>query len=645
MSSLNIAATALNADLAALQVIGHNIANVNTDGYSRQTIQLASAGGQQTGAGFFGQGVVVANVARAYDTNLQRTALQTASVSASDDIRYQQLQSLENLFPLGSAGLGNALNTALNSWVDVASSPTDLTARTVAISSAQDFTTQLNSTAANLDQLRLSANSQIGGMVGTINTLAAQIADVNQRIVAAQGGSGQPNDLMDQRDQLIKQLNQYVQTTSVTATDGSVNLFVAGSQPLVMGAVPSKLTAVQDATDPSHTSISIQQSSGTFPVNQSFLGGGQLNGLLTFVNKDISQAFNYLGRLGLSLGTQVNTQSHLGLDLNGNAGIDFYSIPALPAGIPATGNGGTAGATIQVANPTQLQASDYQIQFSGPNAGSIVRTSDGATVAQFNSTASPITVDGLSFNITGSAAAGDIVTLKPYEAVARNLGVAVSSPQNVAASSPLLVTPTLQPTSGLTVSAAYLTSGSLPTSPATLPTVTLTYSSGSGSFTVTDSGGNNLGTIAYVPGQPLTFQENLSGGNVVSYSVKLAGAPANGDVVTLTQGTGTQMNQNSGNAQAMLALRDVPSFNGVGLADGYTTVFSAVASNVQGGKSAAQFSDTAATSAQSALSNVTGVNLDEEASRLMQFQQAYQAAAKFMQTANSTFSTLIQAFS
>jgi len=419
----------------------------------------------------------------------------------------------------------------------------------------------------------------------------------------------------------------------------------AGSQPLVMGAVPSKLTAVQDATDPSHTSISIQQSSGTFPVNQAFLGGGQLNGLLTFVNKDISQAFNYLGRLGLSLGTQVNTQSHLGLDLNGNPGIDFYSIPALPVGIPATGNAGTAGATMQVANPTQLQASDYQIQFSGPNAGSIVRTSDGATVAQFNSTATPITVDGLSINITGSAAAGDIVTLKPYEAVARNLGVAVSSPQNVAASSPLLVTPTLQPSSGMTVSSAYLTSGSLPTLPATLPTVTMTYSSASGSFTVTDSGGNNLGTIAYVPGQPLTFQENLGGGNVVSYNVNLAGAPANGDVVTLAQGSGTQMNQNSGNAQAMLALRDVPSFNGVGLADGYTTVFSAVASNVQGGKSAAQFSDTAATSAQSALSNVTGVNLDEEASRLMQFQQAYQAAAKFMQTANSTFTTLIQAFS
>ena len=645
MDTLAIASRGLSANLAALQVIGHNISNANTDGYSRQRVELQSAGGQYTGEGFFGTGVQVTDVTRAYDAYLTRDALQTQALSSSDAIHYQKLQQLENLFPLGETGLGATMNTALNAWVDVSASPTDLTARTVAISTAQDFTARLRDTAATLDELRLTSKIQTDSVVGAINTLAGQIADLNQRIMAAQGASAAPNDLLDQRDQLIRKLNQHVQTTTVPASDGSLTVFVGGSQALVVGSSAGTMAAVADPIDASKLSIVVKQSSGTFPINEDFLGGGELQGLLTFINKDVPDAFNSLGRMALSLATQFNDQHRLGLDLNGKPGGDFYSVPALPDGYPAASNTGNAVASITVADPKAFEASDYQIQFTGAGAGNVIRLSDGQATAF---TSSPITVDGLQFTLTGAAAAGDQITLRPFAAVARDLDVAIASPQELAAASPLKVTPNLLPGSGIGIESVYLSSGSLPAAPGTVPTLTASYD-GAGNFNFTASSGAIVGsgTLAYSPGKPLEVQVN-DGGNLLTYRITLRGSPAysstasTGDVLTIAQGTGAEMKQNSGNGKALLDLRDSASFNGVSLADGYTSVFSKVAVQVQNAKSAATFSNAAATTAETARSNVSGVNLDEEAARLLQYQQSYQAAAKFMQVARSTFDTLIQ---
>ena len=171
-SALTIGARALTTNLAALQVIGHNIANVNTEGYSRQSVQLSTSGYQQFGNGFYGKGVEITTVERSYNAYLTREARSTSSVAAADTARLARLNQLESLFPTGNSGLGTAINDMLNAWSDVSSSPGNLTARVVVLSEAEDFATRLRNTAGQLDLMALNSQQQAEGIVGDVNKLA-----------------------------------------------------------------------------------------------------------------------------------------------------------------------------------------------------------------------------------------------------------------------------------------------------------------------------------------------------------------------------------------------------------------------------------------------------------------------------------------
>lgn len=642
MSSLNIASRALTTNLAALQVVGHNIANVNTPGFSRQTVQLSTAGAQNSGSGFFGKGVELTAISRAYNAFLTADALSTSSVAASDEARFQRLQQLESLFPLGEDSLGVALNNALNAWSAVTSSPTDSTARTVVIARAEELASRLRDTAFKLEDLRLTSATQLKSTQETINTLATKIADINLRIVEASGAGRSPNDLLDQRDQLLADLNKQVQTSTVQADDGSLTVFIAGSQPLVLGGRASQVEVRQSLRDPQRYDLFLDQAGQSVEVNQDFLGGGTLKGVLQFVNKDLPTSVNTLGRLTTSLVAQVNAQHRLGLDLNGNPGGDFYTLAAMPSGV-----GGPGTATIQpsVVDPTALVATDYELRFDplDPNNVRVTRLADGSfedltvdTVGLPNN----VQIDGLRFNITaGAVAAGDIYTLRPYTNAASSIDVAIAQPQALAAASPVKLDTSLGLTSSLAVESLRLRAGS----PNAIPVdgISLAWNPANNGFDIRlPPDPTVVGTVTYTPGEEMVFSVANA-----TYSLTLRGAPAAGDALQLSRGNGTEMNQNFGNAQALLDLRDVPSFAGVTLGDGYISVFSELAGTVQAGKFAAQFSSTAATNAEAVRSNYSAVNLDEEAARLLQYQQAYQAVAKFLQTAQGTFDILINSFS
>ncbi|MDP3522546.1 MAG: flagellar hook-associated protein FlgK [Hydrogenophaga sp.] len=649
MSSLNIASRALTTNLAALQVVGHNIANVNTPGFSRQSVQLTTAGGQNTGSGFFGKGVEMVGVDRAYSSFLTIDALSTSSVAASDDARYQRLQQLEALFPLGESSLGVTLNNALNAWSAVTSSPTDSTARTVVIARAEELAARLRDTGAKLEDLRLTSSTQLEATRVTINTLATKIAEVNMRIVEASGAGRSPNDLLDQRDQLMADLNQHVQTTSVLGDDGALTVFVAGSQPLVLGGRASEIVVARSDADPLRTDVFIRQAGQDVPLNESFLGGGSLKGILQFVNTDLPNTVNALGRLTASLVAQVNAQHRLGLDLNGQPGGNIFSLAAMPTGV---GTPGGAQVTPTVVDPTALVATDYELRFTTATDGVLTRRADGSTQA-FSvvdaTTPSPLFVDGLRFDFAAPAntQAGDVYTLRPYSRAAASIDVAIAQPQSLAAASPVKLQTNLGLTSSLTVESLRLTGGSAAGVP--VAGFGLAWNTGTGAFDLQVPPPPSGITVVtppgpYTPGEPMTFTID-NNGVLASYSLTLRGAPQAGDSFSLSRGTGTEMNQNFGNAQGMLDLRDVPSFGGVTLADGYVSVFSTLAGTVQAGKFAAEFSTTAATNAETVRANYSAVNLDEEAARLLQYQQAYQAVAKFLQTAQSTFDVLMNSFS
>lgn len=633
MSSLNIGARALNANLAALQVIGNNIANVNTPGYSRQNVIQQTSGYQQMGNGYFGKGMEIATVERSHNAYLTREAQMTGSVAAADALRYARLQQLESAFPTGTAGLGAALNDMLNAWSDVASSPGNLTARVVVIAKGEELASRLRNTASQLDALRQTTQQQVEGTVNVINGLAQDLAKINTRITESQGSGHTPNDLLDQRDQILGELSKLVQISTVPADDGAVSVFVAGSQPLVLGSRANALAAGRDSTDTSRTALSFVQGGVSTPLGDASLGGGELAGLMRFMNDDLADTQNLLGRMALATATTVNTQHALGVDLKGNPGQNFFIPPAAAIGLPAPGNTGTATVSAGVADPTALIASDYELRFDAGGIN-VVRLSDGTSTPV---PALPAVIDGLTFNVdAGAAAVGDRFLLRPFEAAARNLQVAIGSPDRLAAASPVMVTPGTANGGGLSVESLYASSASANlTDP-----VTITFLA-DGSFTATGLGpGNpppdNVGPPAsynFKPGQSITLN---------GWSLTLRGSPGTGDSFSIGASPPGSIAQNAGNGTGMLALRDLPTFEGVPLSDGYVSLFSDVGTRVQGAEFAADFSGQIATTAETARTNVAGVNLDEEAARLLQYQQAYQAAAKFLQIAQSTFDSLLQ---
>lgn len=709
-NSLNIARSAVTSNWAAFEVIGHNIANVTTEGYTRQTVDMQARTGSQLGSSlnFFGQGVNVASVERQYSGFLTREAQATKSVAAGDAAHYMRLQQLEELFPMGETGMGEVINGALNAWVDVASSPTDLTARAVALTSAEDLATRLQATTSGLDELRVSSTQQLNGTLDSINTLAKSIATLNAQVM--QSGDEVSNDLLDQREQAITDLNKYVQTSTVADAHGGLTVFVAGGQPLVLGGTafqlknatdPSVKNASQFApTDPMQVAVVLDRGDGQpTALNPQMLGGGELSGLMQFVNHDLTDTQNAVGRLAMSLAVQMNEQHRLGIDLNGQAGGDLFSlqggyvstdatsgavnISALPA-LRSDGQRAEGTVAATVTDPTALKASNYELQFGAPDPvtgdpqGQIVRLSDGVSVPfsadagtgklSFGSAPSVATeFDGLSFAIDvdplkPQPAAGDRYLFKPFADVSRNINMAVTQPAGVAVASPVYASFASANTGSMGLQSLSLSAASpslkdvMAAGP--LPDISLQYgainpgefdlSASTGTVEFVDANGTTLtSTPKYIPGETLNIKWSDGGGNSLTYALTLRGTPADTDSLTVRSAIPSAADpaagfiQNAGNANAMLALRDQASLDGVTLSNGYTSVFSVVANKAQAGRLAAEFSDTKAMAAENARSSQSGVNLDEEAARLLQYQKAYEAAAKYLQVIQANFDTLL----
>ncbi len=626
---LNIGTSALLSNQQVLRTTGNNIANVHTQGYTRQTVKLEAVQGQYQGKGYDGGGVDAVTVLRNHSDMLTRQVALTGSIAAADEKRLEQLRKLEDLLPGGATGLGAAMGDMLNAFSDVANAPTDLTARTVVLARADELAARFRSAAGNMHNLRDSLRLELAEEVRMVNSLASRIANVNREVANALGSGHTPNDLLDQREELLRELNTHVQTTTIAANDGTLSVFVASSQPLVLGTRASSV-ALQpgDFGDPLRSKLTMQRDGVTAVMHEAMLGGGSLAGLLRFGNTDLADAGNLLGRMALALGTVVNQQHSLGLDLSGNPVGNLFTLGPIPDALPALANSG--GASVQVAvqaSPASgapaLAPSDYEIIFTGASTGSIRRATDGQ-VTTFSTV--PAQIDGLDLQVTGTANAGDRFLITPYRQVIQNMDVAFASPRSLAVASPVVATAGTTNLGSLTLQTL------LPRqADANLAqTVTLTFT-GAGSFNVTGTGTGNPTGVAYAPGQPISFN---------GWSLTLKGSPQPGDTYTVQANAFPAID--AGNAHAMLAIRDLALFDGADTTDGYAALLSDIGVRVQSAGFASAVSRSIADTATKDQAAVSGVNLDEEAAKMLQFQQAYQASAKILQVSQTLFDTLIQ---
>ncbi len=653
---LSVGTRALQANQIALQTAGNNIANVNTPGYSRQTVVMQTVEGQFTGGGYIGKGVDIQTIERNFSAFLTRQSTIASATASADSTRADKLKQLEEVFAGGPTGLGAAISDMLNAFSDVASAPTDLTARTVVLTRVDETAKRMRSASQSLDELQSGVTQELSQKVDAINNLAQNIAIANDQIARAQG-SGQPaNDLLDRRDQLVRDLNQYVQTSSIAADDGTVGIFLGGSQALVLGTTVSKVSLVSDEFgDPLKSKLAINRSGLIIPLDEKALGGGEVPGLLRFQNTDLADGRNLLGRLTLAISTSMNDQHKLGLDLDGNPGGNLLTPTVFDASNiripvpPATVNTSTVTLSLSVRDTSAFSASDYELKFTSASAGSVTRLTDGKITAFDFASTDPVIIDGLAIGKSVTpAVAGDRFLIKPFSTSASNISAEFSNSRALAVASPVAGRMGTANTGSLQLAALQARSNN----PTVNVPVTLNFT-GPNSYTRSDDPAVPPATptvYTYLSGQaieanlpvnpavtPYTYAQPLAG-----WSVTLQGAPKAGDTFTVQTQPVANRNLNASNASAMMDLRDVKMFDGAALTDGFAGLIAQIGIRTQSANFATEVSSAIASNLERDRAGVSGVNLDEEAAKLLQYQQAYQASAKVIQIAQNIFDTLIQ---
>jgi flagellar hook-associated protein 1 FlgK len=641
---MSLGIKAMAANYAALQTTGHNIANANVTGYSRQQVNLATSQGQFTGAGFFGRGVDVVTVTRAHNEFLTREAASAKSQAGLDAARLGQLQQLDNIFKPGEMGIGAATSDLMNALTDVSSQPADLATRQVALARAADLASRFSEAGNALDEVQANTSSEMRTTVTQINSLAKSIAEINQRIAAVKGLGQPPNDLLDQRDQMISDLSTHVQLTRMDAADGTVGVFIAGGQRLVLGTDAATLVMGQDPTDSSRASITMMEGPNKRDLPSSLVGG-TLGGLLRFQNEDLVSARNLVGRLAAVVGGAVNDQQLKGLNLQAPLGtvapgalFAMGPAQALPNINNARGanNAPLGVVSLTITDPSALQASEYNLQETAVGSGSwvLTRLADGVSTP----VNSGDVVDGMRIDFTAAPQAGDRFLLQPVTRAANGMSRLLDDPRDLAAAAPLLASAAPANLGTAAVDTLRVTAAPLPTAGAT---ARITFTSNTGDYTweLFDSSNALLtsGTATWQAGQAIPAPPL----DINGFSMTLTGVPRSGDILTVEPTPASAIASNNGNAVAMATLGDAALVGGRTITDGWSYAMAEVGTRVQSGKSSADISDAASGQAEAARSSQAGVNLDEEAARLIQFQQSYQAAAKVLQVAQSLFDTLL----
>lgn len=428
---LGTALSGLMAFQRSLETTSHNIANVNTEGYSRQRAELATKPELFIGPGFIGQGVNVANVTRSYDQFITAQVRTSASAFGEAD-KYQKLASqVDNLMADPSTGLSPAIKRFFNAAHELADDPTSIPARQVMLSEAEILTQRFHTMDARFNELRAQVNQDINSKVDSINMYATAVADLNQRIVIETGKTpnGQmPNDLLDQRDNLLLKMSELIDISVVADSNGGLSVFTGQGQYLVLGGQSNQLEVRQSELDPARLNIAIQ-GGGDITRN---ISGGELAGALRFRDEVLDPAQQKLGRVAISMATEFNAVHTAGYDLAGNAGADFFS-GIDPAAVPVVnGAANSAGASIAVgySDVSAMDFSDYQLDFDGASY-KLTRINDKSfqtlTPAQLTNA-----VPGLTIT-PGTVAAGDSFLIKPASQGAQSIGVNITDPLKIAA--------------------------------------------------------------------------------------------------------------------------------------------------------------------------------------------------------------------
>ena len=620
---LGTGTSALLAFQRALGTVSHNVANASTPGYSRQRVELSARAPQLEGGHWMGQGVSA--------TSLQRLAdglVFARQVDSSGELgRLGQLSSLagrvDALVSDPATGLTGHWSGFFNAADALATEPGSGVARNQLLASAEQLTARWRALDGQLAALDQDAGQRLHNTVADANRLALEIADLNRSI--HEGGRNVAPDLLDARALRVEQLAGLTGATTVEQDGGMLNVFTPGGQPLVLGMESMRLSTVADPMQPGRALLSVDAPGGSVRLSSSGVSG-ELGGILEFRERVLDPARAELGRLATAFATAFNDAHRAGVDYTGAAGSDFFSLP--PPRVDAhTGNTGSATISPRVDSLAALKGQDLVLRFDGAWSATRADTGESVPMTGSGTAADPFRVDGLAFEVGGTPAPGDRFALRPGADAASGLRVALTDPGRIAAAAPLQAGADTGNLGNARAASAQVTD---PAAFASFAGATVEFID-AGQYTI-----DGNGPYAWTPGSPIADA-------AAGWRLSLEGAPAAGDRFTLSP-TPPRSTDN-GNALALGALDQRE------LLDGGTQSLTAGLAQLTARAGTEARHASLSHEAQGAIhaqvvaerESVSGVNLEEEAANLLRYQQAYQAAAQIIATADTMFQTLLSA--
>lgn len=633
---LRMGASTLSSLQQAMSTTGHNIANVNTEGYSRQTVNYETTDYQRYGFGFVGQGTRIASVDRAYNDFLTSQVQDFSSSHSQYNTFVEFASRVDNLLANTETSLNTSIQNFFGAVADVAASPSTLPERQAMIGEANNLADKQRAFYNMLQGLNSEVNAAMNLAVDDINTLAEGISALNKQITSETGSGNRslPNDLLDQRDKLVRQLAEKISVKTVEQDDGSINVFIGKGQPVVVGSQVTRLQTEINTFDSSQFEIGIEGQLGTNGSSK-FVTGGQLQGLIDFRNRVLGPALDHLGLVSLGMTESMNNQHMSGMDLNSDIGGLMFQQSGINI-IPKSVNTGSADPAVSLDDFTELRPSDYEVSYDGTQ-WHLTRLSDNTSV----SGAGPLTLDGMTVDLSsGTPGTGDSFRFNPAREAAANFDFLIADPRKIAAASPISLVQ--DPDNTGLASLSDITVDSTNTLPfASAVTVTFNPDAmgpGLPGFDVT-GGPGGLGPLAYDPATEAGGKTFTLGTTGVSFTV--ADTPQAGDSFTLENNYGATGDNNNalkmGDLQhARILGGNTDTFQGT-----YGSMVAQVGSQQRQGSANLDLESSLLNQAESYKDSVVGVNLDEEAANLLRYQQAYQAAAQLVKISEDVFQTLM----
>ena len=664
---MRIALSGLVANQTAMSTTGHNIAGAAVEGFSRQRVDFGTQAPQYFPGGYIGRGVDVQGIQRSVDDFITRQLRTDTWVSNAAKSFSFYAEQVDGFLSDPAIGLTGRIDRFFAAVQTAAGDPTWIPGRQVVIGEARSLAEGFNNIYDRLQQLNTSANTQLDSLAKDIDSLAKNIADLNLKILSSTGtGPGRsPNDLLDQRDQRLLELSQIVDITTVN--DGvSVNVLLGKGQALVVGGVANDVVTVAGRFDPSRRDLAVTVN-GQQRIVSGEATGGKAGGLLDFRSRVLDQAFNQIGRVAIGIGAKVNEQHALGIDLEGELGGLFFTDPnsglvpglrARPAGDNAAGSSGVIA--VRVDDVSALSSSSYQLDILAGGAWRLYRNSDQAVVASGAALSDPlVSVDGFSLDLNlpgGSFLPGDSYLIEPTRTGARDIAVNITRPEDVALAQPVSAAPSAGNLGAGEIAAGNVFDTSLPlftASPGQLtPALLLRFTSPTTYDVLNNT--NPASPVNLVP--PLTglvfspgvtntlFSTNPAAPDYFGFQLSISGNPAAGDTFTVGYNAGKSDNRNAV-ALGKMQIADILANGTATFQSAYGQLVGFVGTETRQSRVDADAAEVVVAQTKAARDEVSGVNLDEEATNLVRYQQAYNATAQVIAIARSLIDTLIDATS